>query len=679
MHDREVETAAESARNRRILAGVAVLLLILAGALGAGFALSDRTAVSVTPEAAGENFEIAVVDGTAIALGGTVFSLSAPPIIAVRSHGFGETVVLLRMDELGGTVAVALTPLPGRLLVSTTLGVDGVLWSLNDDPVATGVQLDLEREAGTYELEASHPYYQDVRQRVDLSRGALTEVTLQLVPVQGRLVIETEPAGAEVRSGSAVLGTSPLDIAVDGGRYDIRIETPDRQPLEDVLEVTSALPDVTKRYELKPFGATVSVVAMPEGGELLIDGELVTPGETYEIAAHEDHAVTYELDGYYTRNEPVNLARGEHRSLFIQLLEAFGTVDIQTTPGAEIVIDGEVAGISEARLQLTATTHTLELRRPGYRTVHRTITPKADGTLIIREDLVTERAARLAEASRVYTNPVGMKLALFEPGLFEMGAPRSEEGQRANEFQKTVRLTKPFYAALHEVTNGQFAAFSGESNGPADLPATGMSWTQAASFANWLSEKEELTPFYRISGGNYQGVDARSDGYRLLTEAEWEWLARSAGKRTESIYPWGDSGALPARAGNIADVSAEGIVRTVIAGYNDGFARLAPVGSFPAEASGLFDLTGNVSEWVHDFYSLVPPNQGALFVDPLGPRAGLMHTVKGSSWRTGIRARIRPAFRQGLLDQRDDVGFRLGRYLHGTTPVTAGGEAAPAE
>jgi len=428
MHDREVETAAESARNRRILAGVAVLLLILAGALGAGFALSDRTAVSVTPEAAGENFEIAVVDGTAIALGGTVFSLSAPPIIAVRSHGFGETVVLLRMYELGGTVAVALTPLPGRLLVSTTLGVDGVLWSLNDDPVATGVQLDLEREAGTYELEASHPYYQDVRQRVDLSRGTLTEVTLQLVPVQGRLVIETEPAGAEVRSGSAVLGTSPLDIAVDGGRYDIRIETPDRQPLEDVLEVTSALPDVTKRYELKPFGATVSVVAMPEGGELLIDGELVTPGETYEIAAHEDHTVTYELDGYYTRNEPVNLARGEHRSLFIQLLEAFGTVDIQTTPGAEIVIDGEVAGISEARLQLTATTHTLELRRPGYRTVHRTITPKADGTLIIREDLVTERAARLAEASRVYTNPVGMKLALFEPGLFEMGAPRSEEG-----------------------------------------------------------------------------------------------------------------------------------------------------------------------------------------------------------------------------------------------------------
>lgn len=679
MHDPEEESAAESGRNRRILAVLAVVLLVVAGALGAGFALSDHTKVKVSPEAATEGASISVVAGTAIALGGTVYSLSAPPILAVRSPGFAEAVLPLRTDELGGTVETTLEPLPGRLLASTTLGIDGVLWSLNDEPLATGTHLDVEREAGTYELEASHPYYQDARQSVELARGTLSEVNLQLVPVQGRLVITSEPAGAEVHSGRVTLGTTPLDVAADGGRYDIRLELPDRQPLEDVLEVTSALPRVVKNYELKPYAATVSVVVMPEGGELLVDGAEVTSGETVEIAALEDHTITYRLDGYYTRTEPLNLARGEHRSLFIQLLEAFGTVDIQTTPGAEIVIDGDVVGISEAQLELPATTHTLELRRPGYRTVHKTITPTGDGNLIIREELVLERVARLAEASRVYTNSLGMKLALFEPGLFEMGAPRSEEGQRANEFLKSVRLTKPFYAAQHEVTNGQMAAFSGELKGPADLPATGMSWLDAVTFANWLSEKEELAPFYRVSGISYQGVDFGSDGYRLLTEAEWEWLARRAGKTTESIYPWGDSSALPDRAGNIADASAKGITRNIIADYNDGFARLAPVGSFPAESAGLFDLTGNVSEWVHDFYSLIPPNQGALFVDPLGPRGGLMHTVKGSSWRTGIRARIRPAFRQGLLDQRDDVGFRLARYLHGTTPVTTGGEAAPAE
>ena len=87
------------------------------------------------------------------------------------------------------------------------------------------------------------------------------------------------------------------------------------------------------------------------------------------------------------------------------------------------------------------------------------------------------------------------------------------------------------------------------------------------------------------------------------------------------------------------------------------------MGSFPAESSGLHDITGNVSEWVHDHYAIMPGGAGT-GVDPLGPAAGQSHVIKGSSWRSGSLTPLRAAYRDGLHGGRDDVGFRIARYLY---------------
>ena len=118
-------------------------------------------------------------------------------------------------------------------------------------------------------------------------------------------------------------------------------------------------------------------------------------------------------------------------------------------------------------------------------------------------------------------------------------------------------------------------------------------------------------------------------------------------------------------AGNIADESANGVTRFYVANYTDGYPKMAPVGSFKVEASGLFDLTGNVSEWVHDFYSLAPPTEEGVVVDPLGPGFGDSHVIKGANWTSGTRTQLRASFRDGLTGAREDVGFRIGRYLYG--------------
>jgi len=194
---------------------------------------------------------------------------------------------------------------------------------------------------------------------------------------------------------------------------------------------------------------------------------------------------------------------------------------------------------------------------------------------------------------------------------------------------------------------------------------TSISWIEAASFCNWLSQLEGLDPVYRINKQQLGGINPHSDGYRLLTEAEWEWLARKAGKATQTLFVWGDKYVIPKDAVNIADESANNSVKVFVSKYNDGFQGMAPVKSFRREKSGLYDQGGNVSEWTHDSYSIMPAKSGTVFTDPFDLTISNSHVVKGASWRSGSVTELRPSFKEGLVGSRDDLGFRIGRYVYG--------------
>ena len=224
---------------------------------------------------------------------------------------------------------------------------------------------------------------------------------------------------------------------------------------------------------------------------------------------------------------------------------------------------------------------------------------------------------------------------------------------RSDEVAHKVTLTNDFYLSKTEVTQKQYYLVMG--NNPAycqteelgyrseNNPVERVSWFDAIKFANALSIKEGLPKCYRDNGEVSGGSNIYAcKGYRLPTEAEWEYAARGGTKG--------------ARYGKLDD----------IAWYDKNSGnKTHPVGKKTPNAFGLYDMLGNAWEWCHDWYGDYPNGPQA---DPTGPRAGQYRVRRGGSYccsragdvRAAFRDRFDPSEGYGIIAQ-DSCGFRLAR------------------
>ncbi|MDL2216113.1 formylglycine-generating enzyme family protein [Desulfovibrio sp. OttesenSCG-928-M14] len=230
-----------------------------------------------------------------------------------------------------------------------------------------------------------------------------------------------------------------------------------------------------------------------------------------------------------------------------------------------------------------------------------------------------------AEAAPTYSNSLGMEFLRIPAGTFTMGGDSGDSAP-----PHTVTITKPFYLGKYEVTQAQWKALlvGNPSRFKGDVkPVDSVSWVDVRRFIEVLNAHEGTTK------------------YRLPTEAEWEYAARAG---TQSDYPFGDS-------------QAE-ILYFVWHNFNSG-GTSHPVGMKKANAFGLHDMQGNVSEWVQDlygdtYYAKSPKN------DPQGPDYGGRRVTRGCSWRhdaefcrSDRRLNFDPSERDG------SIGFRLLREV----------------
>jgi formylglycine-generating enzyme required for sulfatase activity len=218
-----------------------------------------------------------------------------------------------------------------------------------------------------------------------------------------------------------------------------------------------------------------------------------------------------------------------------------------------------------------------------------------------------------------------------------------------------------FKEFLGSHSSGAFSGFNLDSNG---LPAVRVTWEQAALFCNWLSARESLPPVYIKKEKGTMASDTLATGYRLPTEAEWEYCARFKDNQARLKYPWGDKFPPTPGTGNYADISAKELLPVYLESYNDTYPVSAPPTKFHENDLGLYDLGGNVAEWCHDYYSIYSYKQKKVYLDPLGPEQGKHRVVRGSSWKHSSISRLRLAYRDYSDNKRSDLGFRICRYLN---------------
>ncbi|HMA12871.1 MAG TPA: SUMF1/EgtB/PvdO family nonheme iron enzyme [Steroidobacteraceae bacterium] len=525
----------------------------------------------------------------------------------------------------------------------------------------------------------------------------LVTVPVQVTPASARIEV---PGWFNWRSGESLYllpGVHRVHAAATGhASLDV-----------DVDAQAAAVAGTPLRITLPLLPGEVAVDTGGVAGELLLDGRSLgavpgvvsIPAGEHEISIraprHVDQVVKLRVEG-----------AGRRQSLQVKLLPVFGWLVLDTAPaGAVVRVDDQERGRAPLRLELDAGLRRLSITAPGRRGWNSQVPIQSGQTLdlgvidlalpapVVASAPAASAAPEPAQpaaaaspppappppAARIHSPLLGA-LVLLPAGSYMQGSDRREQGRRSNEVLRKATLSRPFYLAEKEVTNAQFRVFRAQhASGFAmekslDLDnqaVSSVSWGDAVEFCNWLSLREGLPVAYERREGRWQLMQPGNHGYRLPTEAEWEYAARRVDGQAWRRYAWGDQLPPPPAADNLGGQESlpqrpgpEQRLAAALPGYRDEHAVVAPVGSYARSAPGLYDMGGNVSEWVHDVYTSLP--DASPVTDPVGADSEGPHAVRGANWRTASIAELRLAWRDRATGASQTLGFRVARSVEST-------------
>ena len=651
----QIKRASSQQNARWLISGSSITLLLLF--IGVYIFSLTVYNIQIEPIEADQVSKKSMGSGFGFSYQEKVFAFSDKTSLRVSATGFKDEELVLKDHAKNGTVRFKLEP--KLALVSLQTKPQRVVdWYLDDDFVERASSLQLELDPSQYLISAQSDYYQTVVETVNVKPGVDVSRVFELTPLQGTLTIQANVQSAQLKVDTVSHQLAEALIK-QAAVYAIEVSADGYYSIQEDISLDKNDLIIKRNYKLRPQPIELSMRLQPYGGVLLANGIQLKSTDDIKLPYQKQFIFEYIKPGYVSQIVQRDFKPGEQFNLDLTLAEKKGLVSIDANVESEIYIQGQRIGNTPASLQLLTKEQNIELRRRGYRSVKQSVTPNAKQLTKLEITLYTEAQARLLEAKKVYVNSVGAEFQLIQPQgrQFTMGGARDELGQRANEFQRKVRLERPFYVASSELTEYQFAARDATSN----RPLVNTTWQDVALFCNLLSVKEGLQPFYRFRDKQYAGFEAKANGYRMISEAEWEFMARVYNREDKTTFVWGNQQQVPPSVGNLAD--AESLLARYIPRYKDGVSGLANIKSYAVEISGLFDQVGNASEWVHDVYDLTPPNVQKVQVDPLGLARGDNHVIKGSSYLSASKTEVRAAYREGSASPRPELGFRLARYL----------------
>ena len=549
-------------------------------------------------------------------------------------------VILLAADFFYGSVTRAI--ILGQATLNITSSPPGARVIADTKELGTTPLEQGKLLPGRYVLRIEHPYFEPVRETIVVARGDLVERSIKLQQGFGKLRLISNPRGAAIRlNGEELDVKTPVTLENQlAGIYEVELLLDGRSPVLEQIEVSrGATARLNRELNLAPRARLTLQITPKDAKVELIGTDL--PYEPGMQLPPGDYGLKVSRAGYKIHEQALTLRRGSVR-VAVDLEQQRAQLAVLVTPtDAQVTISaqGETLRYSEPAT-LPVGKVAVVARKQGYRTVRRTLQLGPDDKQISLslEKYVVTHGRRFSDSLSVGGS--GPELVTLQVATYVMGDTHNRGAPDERPAHK-VELEAPFAIGVREVSRAEWAEqFSGAARpSEPNLPQTKVSFQEIQSYLGWLSRSTGET-------------------YRLPSEAEWEYAARAG---SDLLYGAVSSASELCEYSNVADASMKKeYADWEVLACEDGFARMAPVGSLKSNNFGLYDTIGNAREWLadcwHDSYKGAPSNGSAW-----GSRCAAW-VSRGGSWDTSADD-LRLSFRTRITHEDGELGFRVAREL----------------